>query len=505
MEVYFDRHQKQISGVISCFDRVIVMGSLSDICYPNGMAAHLSAHGIRLFDFPRWAEPLRDEIRKNAETLAVEEGLEIEFIRRKNFRKEQRIKEIVAERGDHPGLVHIFSAMESCQSFRPWHDKQTNRTFLKSRQAKCLHYYFYFIDKDLGLCYLRVPTWAPFRLQFYFNGHNWLARRFEKRGIEFTLLDNAFIMISDYEQAQRIADRFDAKRLHKKLDTYSRKLCPVVGRFRSGYHWSIMQVECATDLVFESREALAALYEPLVRTAVHAVKAENVATFLGRKLHGNFQDELGNDFSTRIQGTRIKHHMGPASIKMYDKHGLVLRIETTANNVSFFKHHRRVDHRDGTSSMKIAPVRKTIYSLGVMRELLGASNQRYLAFLSQLDTPDSGSRQLDKISRPVRIKGRSNRGFNLFHGNDLDLFVAIARGEHRISGFRNRDLQSPLEKNGGQVSRILKRLRVHGLIKKIGRTYKYYLTRLGRSTVACALKLRQENVVPALALSTTST
>jgi hypothetical protein len=344
-----------------------------------------------------------------------------------------------------------------------------------------------------------VPTWAPFRLQFYFNGHNWLARRLEKRGIDFTLLDNAFIEISDYDQAQRIADRFDVKRLHKKLDSYSQQFCPVVKRFRSGVHWSIMQVEYATDLVFTSREALAALYEPLVRTAVHAVKADNVATFLGRKLHGNFKNELGNDFNTRIQGTRLKHQMEPATIKMYDKHGLVLRIETTANDVSFFKHHRRVDHRDGTSTKKIAPVRKTIHSLGALQNLLGASNRRYLAFLAQLDTPDSGPRQLDKISRPVRHEGRSHRGFNLFYGDDLELFVTIARGEHRISGFRNRDLQEPLGKNGGQVSRMLKRLRVHGLVKKIGRTYKYYMTRLGRSTIACALKLREETVVPALA------
>jgi DNA-binding IclR family transcriptional regulator len=99
----------------------------------------------------------------------------------------------------------------------------------------------------------------------------------------------------------------------------------------------------------------------------------------------------------------------------------------------------------------------------------------------------------------VRREGRSHRGFNLFHGDDLDLFVALARGEHRISGIRNRDLQYPLGKNGGQVSRMLKRLRVHGLIKKIGRTYKYYLTRLGRSTIACALRLREETVVPTLA------
>lgn len=236
-----------------------------------------------------------------------------------------------------------------------------------------------------------------------------------------------------------------------------------------------------------------------MRTVIHAVKADNVATFLGRKLHGNFNDELGNDFATRIQGTRIRHHMGPASIKMYDKHGLVLRIETTANNLGFFRHHRRVDHRDGTSSMKIAPVRKTIYSLGVMRELMYASNRRYLEFLSQLDNPDSGLRQLEKISSPVRLDERSHRGFNLFHGDDLALFIAIARGEYRISGFRNRDIQPLLERNGSQISRLLKRLRVHGLIKKIGRTYKYYLTRLGRATVACALRLRQQTVLPALA------
>jgi len=498
MESLLTRYNDQILGVSSCFDRVVITGILPDICYPEAMAAHLWSHDIRLFDFTQWAEPLREEIRRNAEALAAQEGLEIDFIRRKNFRKEERINEIITERGDHPGLVHIFSAMEPCMSFRPWHDKQTHRTFLKMREAQCLHYYFYFIDKDLGLCYLRVPTWAPFRLQFYFNGHNWLARRLEKRAVSFTRLDNAFIAISDYDKAQRISDDFDIKRLHKKLDTYSRKLCSVVKRFPSGVHFSIMQVEYATDLVFKSREALSALYEPMIRTAIHAVKAENVATFLGRKLNGNFQDELGNDFNTRIQGTRIRHHMGPASIKMYDKHGLVLRIETTVNNVSFFKHRRRVEHRDGTSSKKIAPVRKSIYSLGVMRELLHASNYRYLAFLSQLDKPDSGSRQLDKISRPARQNERSYRGFNLFHGDDLDLFVSIARGEHSISGFRNRDLQRQLEMNGSQISRQLKRLRLHGLIKKIGRTYKYYLTCLGRSVVACALRLREEAIVPAL-------
>ena len=90
---------------------------------------------------------------------------------------------MLARRGEHPGLVHVFSALEPCDSYKPWHDKNTGRTFLKPDSGKCLHYYFYFIDPDLGLCYLRVPTYSPFRAQFYFNGHDWLRRQLAKAGL----------------------------------------------------------------------------------------------------------------------------------------------------------------------------------------------------------------------------------------------------------------------------------------------------------------------------------
>ena len=251
------------------------------------------------------------------------------------------------------------------------------------------------------------------------------------------------------------------------------------------YHWSIMQAEYATDIVFKQQKDLARLYETLVRTAIHhracphltgvhhAVKADNVATFLGRKLHGNYVDEVGNDFHTRIEGTRIKHHMGPAAIKMYDKQSLVLRIETTVNDVSFFKHYREVVHRDNTKEMKLAPMQKTIYSIGPLRELLEAANRRYLAFLSDLLDPSAGIDKLDKLTQPVVKNERTYKGFNLFDKNDLKLFVALARGEWNISGFQNSSLRRILsDKTGPQLSRLLKRLHLHGLIRKVGKTYK---------------------------------
>jgi hypothetical protein len=501
MTILTERYSQQIAGKIECLDRVLITGTLPTICYAKGMTAFLFNKGIRIFDYTQFAQPLRQRIHDQAQAQAQKAGLEIEFVRKKNFRKEDRLKAILDKRGHHPGLVHIFSAMEPCTAYKPWHDKKTQRTFLKPDSGKCLHYYFYFIDQQFGLCYLRVPTWCPFRLQFYFNGHNWLGRQLDRRGIGYELLDNAFLQIDDWPAAQKLADNFDARILHRTLDRYAAQYCPVNKDFGQYYHWSLMQAEYASDIVFQRAADLQPLYEAITRTAIHAVKPDQVATFLGCKLNGNFQGELGNHYHTRIEGTRIKHHMaGKAALKIYDKFGRVLRIETMVNDVSFFKHYREVEHRDGSSSMKQAPLRKTIYSLPILVELCRASNRRYLEFVSQIDDPAVGFEGVRKLAEPARQKERSFRGFNLFCKEDHQLFVGIARGEFNISGLSNRDLRRVLgNKAGSQVSRLLKRLRLHGLIKKIGRTYKYYLTKLGRKVVLTALKLRELVVIPALA------
>lgn len=499
MSDFIKRHADEISFSLSCFDRVVITGTLVDIGYARAATGWLHSHGIRVFDYPKWAEQFRDALRENAEAVAKSNGLEIDFIQKKNFRKEERVKEIIAERGDHPGLVHVFSAMEPCGAYKPWHDKKTHKTFLKNKPGKCLHYYFYFILPELGLCYLRVPTWAPFRLQFYYNGHNELARKLDKNGIAYKMLDNAFVQLDQPEAAQKLADAIRPDRLHKILNKAVQAYCPIVNQFPSGYHWSLMQVEFATDIVFKRQKYLAPLYDELIRTATHAVKADDIATFLGRKLNGNYQDEMGNNFHTRIEGTRIKHHMGKAAIKMYDKHSIMLRIETTANDVSFFKHYREVAHRDGTTSLKFAPMKKSIYSLKELTKLLHDANRRYIEFLAVIDDPTNGIKRLDKVSKPVRADNRTYRGFNLFDGDDLNLFCILLRGEFMISGFKNADVRKHLSgKNTGQVSAIIRRLRKHGIIKKARHCYKYYLTSFGRLVTTTALKLREMALIPML-------
>lgn len=500
MASLLERYSDKIRGVISCYDRVIIKGTLPGFCYAQGMTSYLYLQKIRIFDYPKWAEPLKEQIRANAEEIAEKNGITIEFLRKaKDFRKEELIKKILKKRGDHPGLVHIFSAMEPCESYKPWHDKTTGKTFLKPDSGKCLHYYFYFIDPKFGLCFLRVPTWAPFKVTFYFNGHNRLASQLDKKKIGNRLLENAFTNIDDFSQAQKLSDDFSVSCLHQSLDHFVSLYCPVVKNLGTSYHWSLSQVEYSTDIVFKKQEDLKNIYDALTRTAIHAVKPDQIATFLGRKLNGHYQDEMGNNFSTRIEGTCIKHRMGPVSLKMYDKFGLVLRLETTSFDVTFFKHHRMVEQKNGPPVFKLATLKKSIYSLNPdLRQLLHDSNKRYLAFLSDVDDPTVGMKSLNKISEPVRENDRNYRGYNFFHEEDQTLFENILRGEYAISGLRNKDLQKNLGKTVHQISAALKRLRLHGLIRKVGKTYKYYLTEFGRKIALMGLKLKKLYVIPQL-------
>lgn len=257
---------------------------------------------------------MRDEFRVNAERLAAEVGLEIEFTRkRRALRKEDRLQQMLAERGDHPGLVRIFSAMETCSSDRPWHDKANGKTFFKSISGECLHYYF--------------------------NGHGRLARQLTQAGIAFDTADNT---LADPVEAQRLADGLDATVLHRRIEDWARHFFTVLRHFRSGVHWSFMQVEYATYGVFRCQATFQPLCEAIGRIAVQVINVEHVAIFLGDKLTAHYQWDGGNDFSTRI-----RHHMGPASFKLQALRRIGRLRRVHRPEVSFFKHYRHVEQRNG--------------------------------------------------------------------------------------------------------------------------------------------------------------
>ena len=210
--------------------------------------------------------------------------------------------------------------------------------------------------------------------------------------------------------------------------------------------------------------------------------------------------QIGSGFATRIEGTCVKHRFGKSSIKIYDKFALVLRIETTTNDVSAFKHYRKVEHQQGPASYALAPVKKNIYSLTALAHILLGCNRRYLEYLSSLDDFSAGVRALDRLTQPRTVNGRSLRGLNFFSRAEQTLLSALQRPAFNIAGLRRADLLPLLAQSApATLTRHLARLRQLGVIKRVTGTYRYYLTRAGRAAIAAGRRLTELTIIPALA------
>ena len=327
------------------------------------------------------------------------------------------------------------------------------------------------------------------------NGHNLLAHKLQKKNIDYRMHDNAFLEISDVEAAQKLFDRINPEDLHKVLDVFSMRYCPAVETLGLSYTWTIQQIECAADIMFKQHGDLEPLYDEIIRTAIFTVKPDDIAAFLGQRITYNCKKEAGTKYNQRILGTRIKHHMGDVSIKMYDKFGCVLRIESTCNDISTFRVKRIVEHSDGSSTEQKAPLKKSIYSLYQLFTIMNAANYRYLEFISSFDDHSNGNGNLTKVTSPVRENERSYRGLNFFAEQDLRVLEIIGRGEYMTFGMQGKDIRQHLDGiSPSAMSRIFKRLRLHGIIERTKGTYKYFAAAYGKEIIAAGLTVR--NLVP---------
>ena len=311
--------------------------------------------------------------------------------------------------------------------------------------------------------------------------------------------DNCFTQIESFEAANRLSSEINPCIIDKILRQYIKTFIPAVEEtLPDAYRWSIMQAEVSTDITFKDDSILPKIYEQLVSTAVHSVKVPDVATFLGYGMPRTKMDNFGSSLKNTIEGVRIKHNFGKHSVKMYDKYNRVLRIETTSNSINLFRTRRMVKHRDGNQSMDNASLPKSIYSLPKLFEIMYSSNRRYHEYISAIEDFSVGRKNLEKATAPATENNRNYKGINFFDEADGELLFAISSGEFNITGFRNKDLKGKLNQNTAKISRSLKRLRIHGLIKRIGKTYKYYLTRLGREVVTTGMKLKELYIIPRL-------
>lgn len=497
MEQFIMKNQDKITGVISCFDRLLFKGYLP-ISHPEGIEAFLNRKDVLLKEFKAFASGCSESLKLEAIEQARKAGHPFRYLN-SPIRKEEEARAIAQRDGITEGLVGIFSIVEACQSFNLKYGE--GRPRLTASSPRCLCLYFYYLDREFGLMHIRLQTWFPFTVQVYLNGHEWLARKMTKHGIGHVQVENAFVRIDDCRRAQRFADRFVKKNFPRILEALARKVNPLLKDLLQGmrHYWVIDQAEFATDILFQDRTALKDLYQNLLRHATLCFSAEDVLTFLGRKLNGNFQGEVLNSMKKRWPGARVKHRMKGNWIKMYDKHGCVLRIETVINHPYEFRV-RREGKRHGRWVKAWYPMAKRVSNLYRYAEVCQSANRAYLDALAVVDDPAQAYRLLHQVCEPVTRNGRRRRGLHPLRKDDVALFAAALRGEHFIHGFRNRDLAARLhvvyaqdphqrKRQSARITRLIQLLHAHHLIAKIPRSRRYRFTLRGATLTSAALYL----------------
>jgi hypothetical protein len=502
MKRFLERHEGRITGTLSGFDRVLFRGTLRSIAHVKGLEVFLYSHHVLFKDFGAYAESLSQRIIEQAKLTASKLERPYQYLQSSKASKEELALQIRERDGIKQGLIAVFACVEPCQSFDLKRDKASKHLQLISKERKCLHLYFYYQDREFGLMHVRLQTWLPFTIQVCLNGREWLARQMERAGVTYTKRDNCFTYISDLKRAQQLMDRLTERNWGRFLDALAQRvnpwLHPRTGLDVRSYYWSVRQGEYATDVMFHSAKKLAEIYPLLLRHAMFQFGSEEVMRFLQRRTNQRFAGEVSSDLQRRLEGIRVKHRVEENSIKMYDKQGSVLRIETTINNPRRFKVHRSGICR-GKKVKKWLPMRKGIADIRRRVELSRAANARYLEALSVVGLETPSYRLLDQVNHVVKKVRRQYRALRPISPDDASLFQAILHGEHSLQGFRNRDLRKTLadcdsKNNSARISRLLALLRAHKLIYKVFKTNYYRITRKGHQVMATALKFRQPDI-----------
>jgi len=511
VETFVARYRPSITAVLSGFDRLVFRGTLLPLVMERGMHTFLSRARIRLLDFKTYVSATSERVKEASLRAAVEQNRPVRYLESASTDKEALAHQLLAEHPVKQGLICAFRTVEPCMSFEYHRAADPRERGLRLRPRKCLHLYQYFLHPAFGFLNLRLQTWFPFNIQICLNGREWLARQFQRKGhTDFERDDNCFTRLGDPELAQRLMDRQLRTGWQRVLDALARQLNPlhreIFKAWPQTYYWSAFQSEWATDLVFRTPQALATLYPALVRHAMLHFHSPDVMRFLGHKgLHGNFQGELTSRLQRRPEGVRIKHWVAGNSIKMYDKVGRVLRIETTIAKTTAFKV-RRPRARSRRRVLAWQPLRKGIADLHRRAQVSQRANDNYLEALATVDDSTPLHQLLDRVARPVTSHSRRVRALRIGDPTDLALLTAITRGEFATAGFRNRDLRPILHPSkrplsavaarrlSARVSRQLRLLRAHGVIKKIPKTHRYQLTTRGRLLAAALFAARHATI-----------
>ena len=507
MEHFVERHKDRILGILSGFDRVLFRGTLRSINYEQGMDVLFARQKVLKKDFDAYAQQVSERIKEHAKSITEKAGRPYQYLQSSKISKEQVAREILQKDNIEDGLICVLACIEPCKSCTVRKDHDSGKLRFYFLERKCLHLYFYFIDRDLGFMHLRLETWLPLSIQVCFNGREYLARRMDRAGMAYQRHDNCFSQIEKLPQAQKWLDDLGTRKWARRLNAMARRVNPWIHPSCKwdlhGYYWSIRECEFATDVMFQDTAALQAIYPALVRHAIDHFHTPDVLRFFGRTTNHAFAGEAQSSLKRRVEGVRVKHWVDENSIKMYDKAGSVLRVEVTINNPRRFRVHRSTT-RKGHPVMAWIPMRTGIADISRRVDISRAANERYLEALSVVGCPQPTHRLLDSVSKPVVVQQRRYRPLQPISPKEARCFCILLDGRFLLQGFRNEDVRQRLEpeakdpierrRSCARTCRLLRLLRAHGLVFKVPKTNYYRITKKGREVMTTATTFRNTDI-----------
>lgn len=504
MQLFLARHQPHVKGTLSGFDRLVFQGKIIALSYLSGLAAFLRQAGILMKDFGDYAEQWTEELKQQL-YAQVDHWQRPRLYRATTKEQLPALALQIAER-DHltVGPVVLFSRLEACPSYEVRGNRATHRLELRAAPRRCLHFYLYVLDPDFGLIHLCLQSWLPFHLQVCVNGRAWLARRLDQLRLGYRQAGNCFLEVDDWPRAQQEFATLPGY----PWATWLAGLVPLVHPAHPklfapaafSYYWTVIQSEWATDVTFADPAYLPRIYPALTRGAVLSFNSQRLLRFFGHRRPTTFAGEVTTRYERRPEGLCVRHQVGANALKMYDKAPTVLRIESTLNAPTAFSVLRTTPQ---APTPHLVPLRKGVADLGRRCEVTQAANERYLDALATLDTDRPIGELVRPLCRPARLGRQRVRGLRPWHEGDRQLCAAVADGALLAYGFRHRELLTRLyptaaagtptarRRAAGQVTRQLRLLRAHGLIKKVPHTHRYLVTARGRTLLTALTQAQQ--------------
>ncbi len=523
MNRFVGKYNAKLLGVISGFDRLVFRGSLRKIAYPFGMQGYLWANQVLLKDFGTHVQEISGRVKEAALRCVQEAGRTVQYLQSSKDDKEEIARAMARKDKIAEGPVCALTCVEPCWGFDIQRHRETKKLDLVQRSRKCLYVYQYWQHPVLGWLNARIETWFPFSIQICMNGRAWLARQMDQAGIRYQQQANCFPWVADWGRAQQLMNTQLQANWPELLDGIAHLLNPIheeiFHRFPLRYYWSTYQSEWATDIVFGKAEDLRRLYPLFVHHAMTTFSSPDVLRFLGKKLpasgeiHGRVAAEVTSDLKRRQEGVRIKHRYNNNSVKLYDKAytpaGSVLRAELTMQDPEDFKVYRRPEG-DPDAPMSWLRMRKGIADLHRRAEVSQKANDRYLDALASVDDSTSLRELVGPIEKRVLWNGKRLRALHPFDEQDRLLLETISRGEFMINGLRNKDLQPLLyptaaksveerRRRSSAISRKLRLLRAHHILRKVPGSHRYQFTPRGRqiaTTVIAASNATVNLLIP---------